>query len=273
MLFKPKRCEKCQSEYDVVEDTCPVCGARDENFEQIKIPKNLVWLPIYKQLGLFVMGLVFLNLISFICSLTFGQLFELTDPTYVLIVNSIRYVTISVMMCILLIHSYPKFKKSFTQWLPYVVGFASGFLLIGLNLAYSSFISAVYPTTTNQNQELANNLVLEYPLLSLFLLSIIGPTVEELTYRVGLFTFLCRVKKWVAYLVTIIIFALIHFNFQATGDDLINELIHLPVYVMAGATLCLLYDFMGLGASLTAHYVNNCISILPLFIKAIVQKL
>lgn len=273
MLFKKKTCINCQSEYDVVEPTCPVCGTRDDRFEQLKIPQHMVWLPIYKQLGLFLLGIVVLNLISFILGLALANTYEETDPTFVLIVNLVRYLSVLAMMGVLLIKSYPKFKDCFCHFLPYVVGFSCGFLLIGLNIAYSNIVSLFYTTTTNQNQSLANSLVLNYPITSLFLLSLIGPTVEELTYRVGLFTFLSRTKKWIAYLVTIIFFAIIHFNFFATGDDIINELINLPVYAMAGAALCVLYDFFGLPASLLAHYVNNFLSILPLFITAIVQKL
>ena len=90
-----------------------------------------------------------------------------------------------------------------------------------------------------------------------------------MTYRVGLFSFLMRTKRWLAYMVTIIVFAFIHFDFTSiltgiqTGvwDTLINEILNLPEYMMAGAVLCVLYDTCGLSASIIAHVGNNLFSI------------
>ena len=106
-------------------------------------------------------------------------------------------------------------------------------------------------------------MVKTYPLLSVLILGFLGPAVEEFTYRVGLFSFLTRVHKALAYAVTIVIFGLIHFDFTATGANMVNELIHLPIYMFSGAALCVLYDFMGLSASLSAHVTNNLLSIIP----------
>ena len=61
MLFGKKNCSHCGSNYDVVDATCPTCHERDENFDTLGIPKNIIWLPVYKQLILFAVGLVGLN--------------------------------------------------------------------------------------------------------------------------------------------------------------------------------------------------------------------
>ena len=268
MLFGKKKCSNCNSTYDVVEDTCPFCHERDDNFEMMNIPKNVVWLPIYKQLLLFGLGFLLLHIISFIGQLIFSNYFEPTDVTYVLIINLIRYLGVAVLMAVTLIHSYPKFKNSFNKVLPYVVGVSAGIILIAINIAYNAAVGVFYQSSTNGNQSLANALVKTYPVIAIFLLGFVGPTVEELTYRVGLFTFLTRVHKAVAYAATIILFAIIHFDFTATGEALINEFITLPIYVICGAILCVLYDFMGLSSSLTAHIVNNLISTLPILLAS-----
>ncbi len=271
MLFKNKNCSKCGSSYDIVNDTCPVCGAHNEEYEIRRVPKHHVWLPIYKQLIIFALGIILLNIISEIFVLTLKSQFVDNEIGFVALVNSIRYTVVAALIAVTLIGDFSKFKKSFTDWLPYVVGFCSGFLLIGVNIAYSNIVNLFYTTTTNDNQSLANSMVATYPLLSFFILCFVGPAVEEFTYRVGLFSLLTRLHKVAAYIITVAIFAFIHFDFGATGDALINELIHLPIYAISGAALCVLYDFMGLSSSLTAHTVNNILSILPVLLLKQVQ--
>ena len=273
MLFKTKKCTQCGSQYDVVEETCPACHARDENFEALKIPKNQVWLPIYKQITLFLLGFVVINIISTLCAdVIFKNVFPEDSPTLVLVVNYIRYGLVLIMMGVLLIGSYPKFKSSFVKWLPYVVGVTAGLLIVGFTITYNLVIGLFHTSVPNENQAMANALVKSYPLLAFILLSFFGPTVEELTYRVGLFTFLSRIHKAIAYAVTIVFFAFIHFNFLAKGAAIIDEWIALPVYVVSGGVLCLLYDQFGLSCSLTAHITNNIISTLPVLFGLLVNQ-
>ena len=134
---------------------------------------------------------------------------------------------------------------------------------------YNGITQIIYPTGPNANQTAINSLLGSYPLFCILVLGILGPVVEELTYRIGLFSFLMRTKRWIAYLVTIVIFALIHFDFMSIvpavrGDpsDLIKELINLPSYLFAGGVLCVLYDTVGFSASLVAHIGNNLYSII-----------
>ena len=273
MLFRNKKCTQCGSSYDVVEETCPTCHARDESFETLNIPKNMVWLPIYKQVLLFLLGFVVLNLISSLSiELIFKHFFEENSVTMILIVNYLRYTLTLGMMGVLLIHSYPKFKDSFIKWLPYVVGVIAGLIHIGFNISYNVIVGIFHEFGTNENQTMANALVKTYPVLAFFLLSFLGPVVEELTYRVGLFTFLTRVHKALAYSIVIILFGLIHFNFDATGSALIDELLSLPVYLVSGATLCILYDKLGLSCSLVAHIVNNITSTLPIIFTLLIGQ-
>ena len=83
----------------------------------------------------------------------------------------------------------------------------------------------------NDNENAIDSITNAYPLLSLLVFGIMGPVVEEFTYRVGLFSFIRRFNRPAAYIITIAIFALIHFNFQST--NIVNELINLPSYIVA----------------------------------------
>ena len=271
MLFRNKNCPKCGSSYDVVEDTCPVCHAHNDDFEALKVPRNQVWLPIYKQVMIFLFGIIALNIISELLGLLLAPHFEEKSVTLLLIVNAIRYSTVAGLIAVTLTHSYHKLKDSFIKILPYVAGVCAAILLIGVNMAFNAIVSLFYTTSVNENQALANSLVITYPFLSILLLGFIGPAVEEFTYRVGLFSFLSRIHRAVAYAVTIVIFAFIHFDFTATGDAIAVEFIHLPLYMFSGAALCLLYDYLGLSASITCHTLNNIFSILPVIFRNLVS--
>ena len=263
MLFSKKKCTQCGSSYDVVDETCPMCGTRDEHFRELKIPENVVWLPIIKQILLFVFGYVGLNVLSLLAELILGGLFKEVNAAYYMTMNSVRYFGILIAMVILLWNNFPRFKKSLIKWQPYLIGLAGGVALILSNIIINMIVNSFYTTSTNQNQSVANDMVTLYPVLCVFLLGIVGPVVEELTYRVGLFTFLLRTKKWIAYIVTILMFALIHFNFFAqSGAEWINELLNLPTYIAAGLIMTFLYDKFGFAASSTAHIFNNLYSVL-----------
>ncbi|MBP5694703.1 MAG: CPBP family intramembrane metalloprotease, partial [Bacilli bacterium] len=100
-----------------------------------------------------------------------------------------------------------------------------------------------------------------YPITCLFIFGLIGPICEEITYRVGLFSLLKRKNRALAYLVTIAVFALIHFNFSNDPATLLNEIINLPYYMFAAFAFSFAFDKFGFAASATAHISNNLISL------------
>ena len=262
MLFRKKNCSECGSNYDVVIPTCPTCGHRDENFETLGIPKYVVWLSWWKQLLLFVIGLIGLSLLSILGELIFMWFMDTNSVEFLLVINSFRYLLAGGAMGFVIWHDWKNFKPSLNRWWTYLAGVGFAWGLIIVSIIVNIVIGTLYPTETNQNQTLVNSLISSYPLISLLLLGIIGPIVEEFTYRVGLFTLLRRVNKWVAYIVTPLVFALIHFNFFAgSAEGYINELLNLPSYIIAGVVLTVLYDNFGLSTSVVAHCGNNLISI------------
>jgi len=117
---------------------------------------------------------------------------------------------------------------------------------------------------SNQNQTAIISLVQQLPLVSFITFVWLGPIVEEWTYRLGLFQYLRSVNRWLAYFVTLTLFGLIHFDFSAS--NLLNELYNLPLYLVAGAWFCWLYDRFGLKVALTAHITNNFLSIIAILI-------
>ena len=112
----------------------------------------------------------------------------------------------------------------------------------------------------NNNESSIDSITTIFPLLSLLVFGLIGPICEELTYRVGFFGFFRKINPILGYIFTAILFGFIHFDFQS--NDLINELINIPSYIIAGLMLCYIYDYKGIGTSIIAHSLNNVIGIL-----------
>jgi membrane protease YdiL (CAAX protease family) len=117
----------------------------------------------------------------------------------------------------------------------------------------------------NQNQAAIVRLVKDSPIISLVTFGLLGPIVEEWTYRLGLFQYLKSRNKWFAYLLTLTIFGLIHFDFTST--NLTNELLNLPIYLVAGAWFCFLYDRFGLQVAMSTHIFNNLLSVMSILIS------
>ena len=61
---------------------------------------------------------------------------------------------------------------------------------------------------------------------------------------------------------TVIVFAFIHFDFDAA--DMANELWAIPSYIVAGAVLTLAYEHRGPACSMTAHVLYNIFAFLTI---------
>ena len=91
---------------------------------------------------------------------------------------------------------------------------------------------------------------------------------EECAYRVGLFGLASRLGKPLGYILTGLVFALIHFDFGAAFNfgpegfaSAVLEWLNLPIYLFSGLAFTFVYDKVGFGASVTAHTLNNMFSI------------
>ena len=256
MLFNKKKCPNCQSEYDVVETTCPACGQENEDAKKLRVNRYIVWLPWVRQVIIFVVGCLGLQITALIVSFIVGATMG-TGLDARLTMNFAAYAIITFGLIACLYPFYKKLLPSFKKWWPYVAGLVGAAAILQLNGVYGLFIRNI-ETTKNANESLARDMILTYPVRASIMTVLLGPICEELTYRVGLFSFLKRVHTALAYVGTALIFAFIHFDFQAIGTaEITNELLNLPYYIGAGLVLSFLYDRFGLASSLTAHISNN----------------
>lgn len=153
-----------------------------------------------------------------------------------------------------------------------------------------------YSSSANQNQSGLNTMIACQPVLSVIMVVIFAPIVEELTYRQGLFEAIRRKNETLGIIVTVLVFALIHFSFStviayfnydallASKSSLlvktiengtyvyyskqemyylvIDEIINFPSYVIGGTILTYTYKKHGsVVESILVHSSLNLISV------------
>lgn len=232
------------------------------NFKETK----LLNFSFVKHIIVFFVGFVILNLLaSVITTIIVSTLpgetvkeqmaFFSSKPVYQMTVMTISYLTIFIALALILLPNWKVIFEHFKDYRKYILGVLFG---IGL-MVFSALYNAIFKESlSNENQTNVVNYMTQYPLFAITIVAIVGPICEELTYRVGLFSLCAKYKKWLAYVVSALIFAVIHINFAST--DIVTELISLPTYLVCGLTLAFAYDKFGLATSTTAHVTNNLIA-------------
>lgn len=234
-----------------------------------------------KRLTFFLLGFFGLSLISFTYRLldVYPVIFNIIDinlipnhtnffNNYTGIANYLIYSSVFILIILTLgKNEFDKIFTSFKKKDTYSDGITYGILIILVSLLVGILIDFIKKTEINANQNAVNDMVFANPFLSFITIVIIGPIVEEFTYRFGLFGYLKDINKKLAYAVTIILFALIHFEFTTDLNDLINELLNLPSYLIGAIILSIAYDKSdNLATPIIAHIFNNLISFIMLMI-------
>lgn len=285
MLIKKTTCDNCGTKFDECLEECSKCKTKSKRFLELNLNPKMTWMNTARQLSLFLLGWLGLNIISliyvflssaievFINGLEYDEALALiSTPFNAMLTNGVSYTLLLVGMIIIIWPHIRKILQSFASGKNILNGFLLGFALIGATAVYGLIISSFYSTSGNVNQNTLEILIADYPIPAILIFGIIGPLAEEFTYRVGLFNLLSRSKRWIAYLSTALIFAFIHFSFISiftyinapTLDNyeaVINELINIPQYLIAGLILSFTYEQFGFAGSSIAHILNNLISI------------
>jgi membrane protease YdiL (CAAX protease family) len=226
------------------------------------------------RLQIFVTGWLGLVGFSILLSIIFSFVasIRLDQPEYLLYINSTIFLTyinfstyflIFSILLILIKDHWLSLLKTFFDANQILKGLSYGFLVLSVNI----LIGLIYDffklqPTDNNNQTLITNLVLETPVLSFITFVFLGPIVEEFTYRLGLFSVIHERNKILSYIVTVLVFGFIHFDF--TSADLFNELLNMPFYLTAGLMFCFIFVKENFAVVTYAHITNNLISILSI---------
>jgi len=232
-----------------------------------------------RQLLFFGIGWLGLSVIALLVSLVVRQILASIYPdplafeialqhiSYSATVNIVSYVILLVTMLLIAWTVIKPLINTFIRPSTIFKGLGYG----GLILLSGIVINTLYLVfginlSDNANETTITLIMRTYPFLSVIAFVIAGPICEELTYRLGLFSLVRRINRYLAYAVTFIFFGLIHFDFSTT--NLVNELLNLPFYVVAGLIFCYIYEKEGLAMSIYAHVTNNLISFIATFIAS-----
>ena len=254
-------CPYCGEEYDIRYSRCPHCHKGND----LRPSTRVSYLPIPRQISLFAIGLAGLNVLAVILSIIFALGIKDDEPYLNLVVNSITYTTLFIADIFVVGKYYSELFFTFKKLRTYIAGFIGFAALLCSSLLIGFIMEKLVPSAgTGENQSVAIAMILRNPFVSILTLGLIGPIVEELTYRVGLFTLCKRASNILAYAVTIILFTIIHIDFFSS--DIVTELVALPDYLMAAVIFSVLYHREGFGASLLAHVGNNLFSVMMIII-------
>ena len=266
MLLFNTKCPNCETYYDSTLNECPHCHKSNQFQAERDISTNIVYFHPLAQAGLFLGGFAYAGMI--ICELIpllFLGGVENGDLRKALIIFFAYLLMVGGLLSIALVTRSKPFLKSFTKPSAYAYGTLFAGLAILASLIISMIVSLFKVEDINNNQVVANNMVANYPILAFFIVCVFGPFAEEMTYRVGLQSFLRRINKYLAIIATTIVFAFIHFDFDAS--NMTAELIALPSYLTCGLILTLGYEFFGPACSITAHVLYNLTSFLMILMR------
>lgn len=288
IYFRRQSCASCSQSYDATYSRCPHCGEASLDPTTKKYDRH-IHVPFWRQILFFVAGYIGLQVFVLILELIgIGQMSS-THPGYsqtdiaalynaflqtgagLFGVSGLAYVLVTVLILLVFWKDIKQAALSFKNWKAFVAA-AAGIAAISVtNIVYMTIMNAILGPAmpgANANQSNVQAMVLYSPVFSFLILSFLGPFCEEAAYRVGLFGFLSRFGKPLGYIISALVFGLIHFDFGCFGSSeaMIREFVNLPSYIGAGVVLTVLYDHFGFASSLTAHIVNNAVSVLQIIV-------
>lgn len=285
-LFHEQTCKKCGNIYDSARISCPCCNENTSNESVLRSWKECTPLGFKREIIAILIGYFGLQIFSFLIQLLIilsirngisssglindelaFNLFSVSSinsgyglaaiffPSYLLL-----FIIFFLFLKDDVIAIFKRFKKSST----YIGAFIAVVAIIGFNFIYNILTVGLTGGESNQNQNNIVSIVQIYPMSSLIVFGFIGPFCEECTYRLGLTNLLKRFSTPVAYIITGLIFAAIHFDWSNITSAL--EWINIPPYFFSGLIFAIIYDKFGFGASYLAHAANNIISVLGIII-------
>lgn len=238
----------------------------------------------WKAVIIFLLGLIGLSLIyTLIYSISSAfvsldkELLENNPAKYYRIDSILQFVTymvgLGIAVAIIAIPTVKQFTAIFEKYKDakvYTNGLIIGIIMIFAQSIYSIIITLLFgKTDANANQSILIDMTKQSPVLLFLTTVVLAPFFEEIVYRYSLFGLIHKKNRYLAYVVSLIVFGLIHFDFGAFSDwnALKVELLNLPAYLISGGLLCYAYDKNdSLISSITAHATNNLVAFIQILI-------
>ncbi len=243
--------------------------------------------PVSTHVLFFLVGWVGLSIVATIISIFIISYYnsigvDITEGLPILgsvLSNFLSYAAIAIILILIIVISSRDNIKSFfihhfKNKNALIDGVGYGFLLLLASSAVSVIISMLRSETgsVNANESAIRVMTANYPILLAFMTTILAPICEEITYRLGLFNIFRRKNRIVAYVVSSLIFAFIHFTIPDQDEffkqNLINEIWNIFSYITSGIILCRAYEkHQSIATSMIAHAINNGVAVLSIIIS------
>ena len=206
-------------------------------------------------------------ILYFAISILFSYLFrDLAYHDNVMIATIFQILSYVIILLILgllyhkrLIHDFKNFKKEYIgvalkNW---IIGIGAMFIA---NMMISNFVGS----SVSVNENINRNLISLYPISSVVSMVILGPLVEELTFRAG---FKKAFSKWYTFsIVTGLIFATAHVQTVFVTKDWLELLYLLPYSTLGFFFGKAFYETDNIYTSTLAHMFHNGLCVLILII-------
>jgi len=162
--------------------------------------------------------------------------------------------------------SFKNIIKKLFKWKTWVYGLMFGLILTIFNFSASQLVEFL-TNDISSNESSVRSMLLEEPFLAGCYVILLAPFIEEFGYRVGVFGYTKKYGKVIAYILSGLLFGLLHLAGSIGSDiNIATELLSLVVYSLCGLILCFAYDTTNsLCVSTLAHMISNIVAVLLLF--------
>ena len=212
---------------------------------------------------------VYLVVLPFVTDPLFRFVGRLLDTTISATVQSVIYYYVLFAVTLIVFHKFvARTSRNFADNL----GVACRNMLLGLIALYGlnelvyRLSSLVISNRTNLNDTTISAQIQDAPRVTLLIIVFLAPFIEEVLFRGLVFGNLKRKSRVVAYLVSCLLFALLHvWQFAVVQQDITYFLLMVQ-YLVPGAVLAWAYESSGtLWTSIGLHAVANALSAWTMF--------
>jgi membrane protease YdiL (CAAX protease family) len=216
-----------------------------------------------------VLFAVYLVVLPFVTDPLFRFIGRLLDTTVSATVQSIVYYYVLFAVTLIVFHKFiARTSRNFADNL----GVACRNMLLGLIALYGlnelvyRLSSLVISNRTNLNDTTISAQIQDAPRVTLLIIVFLAPFIEEVLFRGLVFGNLKSKSRVVAYLVSCLLFALLHvWQFAVVQQDITYFLLMVQ-YLVPGAVLAWAYESSGtLWTSIGLHAVANALSAWTMF--------
>ena len=225
-----------------------------------------------KQIKYFLIGtivfLLYFKILPFILKFIITSFMNTKNKLLVNIINSVAEIIIFLFLFLIfkktIIDNFKKFKKDYKKDLD--IGFKYYFVGLLVMITSNLILTGIFGTIAAN--EAANRTFLKaYPLYSIVAMVILGPTIEEIVFRLG---FRKAFNKWVPYaLFSAILFGAVHVYSAYEGMNLVeivknwHHILYIIPYGSLGFAFAkAYYDTDNIWTSMTIHTLHNAFTIL-----------